>query len=113
VELPGVPRDWRRFDTLALEVFVADVGMALGVRIDDRVSGPGSPRRFETAIPLAPGWSRPSIDTAAIGKAIDLSDVLRIVLYAANGDDGAPRAPREFIVGAAWLEPTPPEARRQ
>jgi hypothetical protein len=103
-ELVGLPRDWRPFRTLALDVFAPSAELALGVRVDDQVGGPTSQRRFETAIPLAAGWNPVRIPVASIGGAIDLRAVLRIVIYAAREVEGR-RAPRVLTIGGVWLDP--------
>jgi hypothetical protein len=104
VELAGVPRDWRPFRTLGLDVFASAPGLVLGVRVDDQVGGSASPRRFETAVPLAAGWNAVGIPVGSVGDAIDLRGVLRIVIYAAREVAGG-RAPRVFTIGGVWLDP--------
>jgi hypothetical protein len=104
VELAGLPRDWRPFRDLALDVFAPTAGLVLGVRVDDRVGGLASPRRFETAVPLAAGWNPVRIPVGSIGDAVDLRDVLRLVIYAAGAVEGG-RAPRVFAIDAVWLDP--------
>jgi hypothetical protein len=104
VELAGLPRDWRPFRALGLDVFAPTAGLALGVRVDDHVGGLASPRRFEAGVPLAAGWNAVRIPVGSIGDAVDLRDVLRIVIYAAREAEGG-RAPRVFTIGAVWLDP--------
>jgi hypothetical protein len=86
--LGAVPRDWRQFETLELEVHVDSPGFALGVRVDDRDSHADLTSRFEVALRLDPGWRVVRLPVAAVGRRIDLSRVFRVVLYPAEPGDG-------------------------
>lgn len=105
LDLYALPRDWRPFRALALDVYVAKAhpNLQLGVRVDDQRSDARPESRYETSVPLRPGWNAVRLRVDAIGRSIDPRAVMRIVLYVRGPSRDA--AARRLIVDRVRLEP--------
>ena len=93
LELSGLPRDWRRFASLRLAVYseARKIPIVVGVRVDDRRSGPEAASRYETGVPIGSGWTEVRVPLEEVARRVDLADVLRIVLYVREaGGTGEP-----------------------
>ncbi len=103
--LSGLPRDWRPFATLALDVYVAKSrqDLELGVRVDDRLTDPRLESRYEVGIRLGPGWNALRLPVDVLARAVDPTAITRIVLYARGARGGA--AARTLVIDRVRLEP--------
>jgi hypothetical protein len=82
-----MPRNWRRFDTLALEVYnpPSQGELRFAVRIDDRPDAPDFADRFNSGLILSPGSNHLRLDLHSLktpsGRPLDLATIHALVFF--------------------------------